>query len=140
MVTPSDDPIVLRSALGTVGFQFGHQFRTVRASGHVARDQRWHVSTAAYSYQLYDENDAELIAWHWHPGTVRRPHLHAPAGPIGKRMHVPTGRVSVEAVLRFLLTELDVHTRRPADEVHEILDAAEDAFIRHRRWHAWRGG
>jgi hypothetical protein len=103
------------------------------------------VSTTAYRYHLLDESGKELIGWHWHPeskGDSRlrgHPHLHVPAGPIDRRLHVPTGRVSIESVLR-LLVDLGIPAR-PAHvtDFAKVLDECEGPFIKHRRWHAWRG-
>jgi hypothetical protein len=52
---------------------------------------------------------------------------------------VPTGRVSIESVLRLLLIDLAVPAR-PAHitDVAKVLDDCERPFIEHRRWHAWR--
>jgi hypothetical protein len=125
----SDDPLPLYSGrLGTVKFVLGHQFRLVHD------DEDWHVSTTAYTYYLLDSNDHELIAWHWHPRTVAHPHIHVDAGVIGRRMHIPTGRVSIESVLRMLVDDLGVPTRR--ENFREVFEEAERNFIEHRRWHA----
>ena len=99
--------------------------------------ERWHVSTVAYEYKLSRaEGDNELLSWHWHPSTgTPFPHLHMTgAGGIGRKMHVPSGRVSIESVLRMLIRELGVPARR-ADWA-AVIDAAEGAFIKYRRWHA----
>jgi hypothetical protein len=113
-------------------FELGQQFRLVQD------EDGWHVSTVAYRYQLLDENDGELIAWHWHPGAgPDHPHIHVPAGPINRHVHVPTGRVSIETVLRLLLTDLEVPARRP--DHGEVLDETEARFIQYRRWHAAPG-
>ena len=48
------------------------------------------------------------------------------------RLHPPTGRVSVEAVVRFLIEDLDVVPRR--DDWGAILDRHEEAFRRSRTW------
>ena len=92
----------------------------------------------AYRYHLSDSTGRELMGWHWHPGTgPDRPHLHVPVGTIGRHGHVPTGRVSIEAVLWFLLTDLKVSpTHDHATDYDDVLAATERPFIRHRRWHA----
>jgi hypothetical protein len=137
----SEDPLRLTSArIGPVQFVLGHQFRVVQDGR-----KSWHVSTAAYRYHLLDDSGRELIAWHWHPeslGDTRlrgHPHVHVQAGPIERRIHVPTGRVSVESVLRLLLIDLAV-AARPAHvaDFAKVLDDCETPFIQHRRWHAWR--
>ena len=139
----SEDPLRLTSArIGPVQFVLGHQFRVVQDGR-----KSWHVSTAAYRYHLLDDSGRELIAWHWHPeslGDTRlrgHPHVHVQAGPIERRIHVPTGRVSVESVLRLLLIDLAV-AARPAHvaDFAKVLDDCETPFIQHRRWHAWRRG
>jgi len=103
------------------------------------------VSTTAYRYHLLDDSGAEMIGWHWHPDSLGdprlrgHPHLHVPAGSIDRRIHVPTGRVSIESVLRLLLIDLAVPAR-PAHitDFAKVLDDCERPFIEHRRWHAWR--
>lgn len=128
-LTLSDDPLPLNSGrIGTVKLVLGHQFRVVKDG------EGWHVSTTAYRYHLLDGSDRELIGWHWHPGTVTYPHVHVDAGPIHRRVHVPTGRVSIESVLRMLVNDMDVPTIR--EDFREIFEDAERKFIEHRRWHA----
>ena len=105
------------------------------------------MSTTAYRYHLLGDSGAELIGWHWHPDSRgdRRlsghPHLHVPAGLIDRRIHVPTGRVSIESVLRVLLIDLGIPPR-PAHvtDFARVLEECEAPFIQHRRWHAWRIG
>jgi hypothetical protein len=139
----SEDPLQLTSArIGPVQFALGHQFRLIN-DGRKA----WHVSTTAYRYHLLDESGAELVGWHWHPDSLGdfrlrgHPHLHVPAGSIDRRVHVPTGRVSIESVLRLLLVDLAVPPR-PAHvaDFATVLQECEEPFIRHRRWHAWWRG
>jgi hypothetical protein len=130
-LTLSEDPLRLNSArIGPVQFVLGHQFRVVQDT------EGWHVSTSAYQYYLLDNNDRELIGWHWHPGTVAHPHMHVEVGAIDHRVHVPTGRVSIESVLRMLLTDLEVTpTRAHANDFLAVIDESERKFIEHRRWH-----
>jgi hypothetical protein len=99
-------------------------------------DLRWHVSTLAYDYRLSRAaDDVELVSWHWHPRSgTPGPHLHVASAEVSRRCHLPSGRVSIEAVLRLLITEIGVPPLR-ADWA-EVLDDSEALFIRHRRWHA----
>ncbi len=96
------------------------------------------MSTVAYFYRLDDSAGHEIASWHWHPGTrVSYPHAHVAGGALGKLVHLPTGRVSIESVLYLLLTDLGVKpTRDHVDDFAEVLAAAERPFIKHRRWHA----
>jgi hypothetical protein len=93
------------------------------------------VSTVAYVYRLDDDAGRELIAWHWHAGSrVSYPHAHMTGLAVSSRAHLPTGRVSIESVLRLLLDDLGVPARRP--DYAEVLAEAERLFIGRRRWHA----
>jgi hypothetical protein len=94
----------------------------------------WKVETRAYFYRLDDADEHEIVSWHWHPrgrSREQRPHLHVKHSQL-TGVHVPTGRVSVESVLRMLLAELDVRPCRP--DWATVLDSAEAAF---RRWRTW---
>src|SRR5690606_39013868 len=82
---------------------------------YLAAGQRFHtywdgleyrVRTDGYLYTLSDSEalETEIIGWHWHPETAMRPHIHT-AGLVG---HVPTGRVSFEAIVRYLIEECGV--------------------------------
>src|SRR5205085_1644240 len=61
----------------------------------------WEARTAAYEYRLSDQDDREIVAYHWHPegqSHVQAPHLHlGPAAEIGRpallAAHLPTGFV-----------------------------------------------
>jgi hypothetical protein len=129
-LTLSQEPLKLRSAsLGPVQLRLRQQFRVVRDGR-----SSFHISTAAYFYRLDDAAGHELAAWHWHPGQrVSYPHAHV-ACTLTSAAHLPTGRVSIESVLRLLLGDLGVTARRT--DFGTVLDDAERPFIRHRRWHA----
>jgi hypothetical protein len=63
------------------------------------------------------------------------PHVHAYGARDNltlHKLHLPTGRVSIEAVVRFLIEDLDVVSRR--DDWRIILDRHEEAFRRSRTW------
>lgn len=132
-LTLSQDPLRLacpgHGAISHVSFVMGHQFSVVSDDGGGG----WHVSTAQYEYYLQDDDGNELIGWHWHPESkITYPHLHVPADPIHHKMHVPTGRVSIEAIIRLLINDFGVTPLR--GDHSEILDEAEANFIRYRRW------
>jgi hypothetical protein len=97
------------------------------------------TSSAGYFYQIRDQRERELIAFHWHPGRRNQreyPHLHVDgvSGPVAivRKNHVPTGRVSLESVVRFLITELDVRPLR--DDWERVLDEGERTFQSRRTW------
>jgi hypothetical protein len=101
----------------------------------------WTTTTTEYIYEVFDQTDDLIAAWHWHPMSGRVgdeahwPHLHA----YGARetltlhkLHLPTGRVSLEAVVRFLIEDLDVVPRRA--DWSAVLTRHEDTFRRLRNW------
>jgi hypothetical protein len=92
------------------------------------------VSTVAYDYRLSRSDGAELLSWHWHPHILdfRWPHMHVARGPVSRRAHLPTGRVSIESVIRLLLMDLGVRSLRP--DWAAVLDETEGLFLRYRRW------
>jgi hypothetical protein len=128
-LTLSRDPLPLNSPrIGVVQLELGHQFRLVQDGDD------WHVSTTAYRYHLLDGTGSELVGWHWHPGSgTDRPHIDVRADPIDRHVHVPAGRVSIESVLRLLVTDLQVTPRR--GDFAAVLDEAEAMFMTYRRWH-----
>lgn len=127
----SESPLPLQSSVVSAGLalQLRHNFRVVRDE---RADPSWHVSTTAYAYRLDLLDGAELISWHWHPGTTGAPHVHVAVGPIPRRVHLPSGRVSIESVLRLLLADLGVKPTRP--DYATVLGASEQSFLQHRRW------
>jgi hypothetical protein len=98
----------------------------------------WKCSTLAYSYSLAEDAQLaeECIAWHWHPGTSGEPHLHVrtehPALGRLARLHLPTGHVSFESVVRFLIDDLGVECQAQEGWRRELADAEpkwnEDRF------------
>lgn len=110
-------------------------YRIVEDSGH---QQPWVVRTAAYYFALTDADDNELVAYPWHPAArsaVTWLHLHLgtfsqPAGL--ERVHLPTGRVALEQILRLAISELGVQPRRK--DWATVLDRTQAAFTEHRTW------
>jgi len=70
-----------------------------------------------YFYHVF-ASDTEIIAFHWHPGVTafNGPHAHFRhlnhPFPMGK-VHIPTGRTSLESVVRLLVEELGVAPPAP---------------------------
>ena len=97
--------LTTRNSPGTLLLSLDQQYRLVQAGGDLGP---WKVRTEAYRYRIDDSARRELISWHWHPiGDSRhtRPHLHVSEGRLAG-LHLPTGRVSIEGILRFLLVDL----------------------------------
>ena len=70
------------------------------------------------------------------PNQPDLPHLHvtsqAGTAAITRKQHIPTGRVSLESVVRFAIAELGVRPIR--DDWGRVLDAGQAAFDARRTW------
>jgi hypothetical protein len=101
----------------------------------------WTTTTTEYIYEVSDERDDLIAAWHWHPESGRAgdeapgPHIHA----YGDRetltlhkLHLPTGRVSLEALVRFLIEDFGVIPRR--GDWRTVLSRHEETFRQLRSW------
>jgi hypothetical protein len=132
----SEEPIRLAAADGGSGPSLfvEQQYEILQAPEELGSEYGpWKVSTRAYRYRI-DVAGRELLLWHWHPSGKSQyttPHLHAQAGDL-MGLHLPTGRMSLEAVIRLLVTELGVRPLRP--DWLAVLDATEAAFLRWRTW------
>jgi hypothetical protein len=98
----------------------------------------WRIQTLRYSYAVTGTDDlreeAELVSWHWHPPVRQEPHIHF-GGDLHK-LHVPSGRVSFEAVVSFLLMDLGVLPEgdRTTEECLALLRESEERFVSYRTW------
>ena len=102
------------------------------------------AQTLAYIYAVYVEaeslEDAEVVAWHWHPLTTPariQPHLHVHAdhrlsGLSLSKLHIPTGRVSFEQVVRFLVDDFQVVPQR--HDWRDVIAESEERFRAFRTW------
>lgn len=93
------------------------------------------IKTSAYYYTINDANGKELLAYHWHPTEtpdIPYPHLHI-GDPKLKKFHLPTGRVSLEQVLRLLIRDFKVKPKKANWEA--ILNETQDLFETYRSWH-----
>jgi hypothetical protein len=86
----------------------------------------WDADTAAYEYRLSDQDDREIVAYHWHPdgqSHVQTPHLHlGPGAEVGMTelltAHLPSGRVPIGDVLRLAIDSFQTQPiRRDWDRV-----------------------
>ena len=85
------------------------------------QDSSLHVVARSYSYEILDSDGREVLLYHWHPrgnSAVETPHLHLEQGAeVGRTelhdAHLPTGEVSLNAILRVLIEEMGVRPLRP---------------------------
>jgi hypothetical protein len=102
----------------------------------------WHATTRMYQYRLLDHFDRELLVYHWQPSPdyLGPDHSHLPVSAsltaqtsaVDRqsihldKLHLATGRVSLASVVRMLITEFGIATRR--HDRAEVLDHAERIF------------
>lgn len=114
----------------------GHRARSVKFTWlHRFRLDGRDLHSTAYYYDLVID-DVEL-QFHWHPGHGQSgPHMHVrslPVDPIALGdLHIPTGRIPLEHVVRFLIEEVGVTPIR--DNWREVLDDGERAFVERASW------
>lgn len=96
------------------------------------------VKTTAYQYMLTYKDEHEILAYQWHPQSkIKFPHLHL--GSSAKissktlnKLHMPTGRIALEQVLRLTVDELGV---KPINNRWEAILA--EAQSRFEKWRTW---
>jgi hypothetical protein len=98
----------------------------------------WKVSTREYIYEIADERDELVAAYHWHPqsGRITWPHVHVYGARDSltlHKLHLPTGCIPVESIVRFLVEDLGVQPLRPNWD--EIIIRREVASRQWRTWH-----
>lgn len=92
-----------------------HGYRFLPPNG--AHDS-WRVLTTNYWYHVADRDERVILAYHWHPvgrSTATSPHLHigGRTTPVDlSKAHLPTGFVTLPAVIRMTITELGVEPLR----------------------------
>jgi hypothetical protein len=101
------------------------------------------LTTKYYLYSVADSDGKDLVGFHFHPDLtedpVLYPHIHAYAKQDPRfmaldlqRKHIPSGRVALEDVIRWLISELKVKPRR--DDWDEVLKKAKERFLEIRSW------
>lgn len=117
-----------------LSLRFRHRYTIVEAEGEYGP---WTVRSTEYLYEFFNQEERSILAYHWHPNSrshVTWPHLHVPQTmPFDlSRAHAPTGRVSVEAVVRFAIEDLGVRPSR--ENWRSAVEQGEQVF---RRWRTW---
>lgn len=112
------------------------QYRIVEASGDRGP---YKVTITAYIYTLEDQKGHEIFSYQWHPADHRIdfPHLHLGHGaqvrhPGFEKAHLPTGRVSLEEVLRLLIMDFAVRPLRK--DWSAVLSENQARFATYRTW------
>lgn len=102
----------------------------------------WRVTTEGYMYAVDTVDGAERFSWHWHPDTAgphSYPHTHLAANIIGRegaflsRTPMPSGRMTFEALIRYLLASGQVEPL--CEDWDTRLTLAEAPHKLYRSWH-----
>jgi hypothetical protein len=112
---------------------FNHTWEVIRDEGVVGGPFR--VSSRSYRYHFIGADDKELLMYHWQPDSgMTLPHVHMtlPAH-VTRRTHVPTGRMTIEAIVRFAIDELGATPQLGG--WRERLGESERLHVTHRSWH-----
>jgi hypothetical protein len=140
--------VPLRSREG-ISLVAGQNIRIYEADpDHV--QERYRVTTLWYTYgftqQTRDGAETELLTFHWDRERMAENlyplgHLHIGPGLLSGQTairpgdfhnaHIPTERVSLEAIVRFAITEL--HVEALCADWETVLNETEDAFKVHKR-------
>lgn len=114
--------------------QIGFNYKII----HVSHGYK--IKTIRYYYTLYQKADHKLkpiLAYHWHENDnsenpVTFPHIHFYYHPQLGKCHFPTRRMTLERVLRTLLTDCEVKPLKSNWE--KILDENQKAVETYWTW------
>jgi hypothetical protein len=130
-------PVLLKDS--GLAFDFSHYFRIVW-NGETST---YRVKTISYTYEIEDEATRhEILAFHWEPDSprsrVKTPHLHLGFAlrdkslPFHNKAHIPSGRVPVEDVVSFLISDLQVTPLN--SDWSAVIAAARHSFMNQKTW------
>lgn len=129
---PTESGYIRLSGSPSLRFRLLHQYEVTEGK------TGWEVHTRAYTYQLQVADGQEIVIYHYDPrpgSKVKTPHLHVRGLEkpffLGK-VHFPTGRVSLEAVLRCAIEELGVQPQR--SDWKAVLEETEGEFQSKKSW------
>ncbi|HLH24397.1 MAG TPA: hypothetical protein VFB73_15565 [Chloroflexota bacterium] len=130
------DPVRLPGPL-KIGLFITHEYEVIEVG---SGDERYRVHSRGYHYELSAEDGRTLVCYDWHPDgqvgdPVRWPHVHLRSytAPINlSHGHWPSGRVSLESVIRVAIRDLQVPPLR--EDWEALLDKHEQAFADNASW------
>ncbi|SRR6266508_2044034 len=111
----------------------------------IIRDARtgygpFRVTTRGYDYSLRTADRCAVVDYHWHPlsnSHVAAPHLHLgeaqlrPDAVLRGKHHLPTGRITFEAVVK---SAIDSGAKPMRADYEERLAETEYRHVLHRSW------
>jgi hypothetical protein len=132
----NDQPIKLKCRPALM-LRIGQLYEIVRTGEHDR--PLWRVSTRGYAYEMQTSSGELVWSYHWHPGQrVPNPHAHLghtqlrDDAVLYQKAHNPTGRVSLESVIRACITEYGATPLR--DDWDKTLALREGDFQLYRSW------
>lgn len=140
--TPADKPIHINR--GTKNPYFLALAIDVYAVPTEDKSLPWRMKTVRYIYEtnlsFRGKRANRIRAWHWHPDSTEsptvHPHIHSSKNALHPKSHPPTGRVSIEEIVLFLIDDLDAVA---ADGCRDRLLDSLDKYEEHRNWNSARG-
>jgi len=143
------DPVALKGQ-PQLKFSAGQTFQIVE-SDKPNPNGRIKISTRSYFYEITTSDDHQILSFHWQPEAkpskpgdevIVTPHLHVGAIITSgqtvirpdefHKVHVPTGRVSLEQVIWLLIVQFGVAPLKPS--WRRTLKQTEDNY---ERWKSW---
>ncbi len=127
-----------------------HKYRIVRDDTPGRGPWRVTIDHYVYTIRRSPSSDSsskheKLISYQWHPnpqGRYNYPHLHlypdsivgspSEAAKLSSKSHIPTGRVAMEDIIRFVITQLNVQPLRKDWE--KVLNETQERFTRYSSW------
>jgi hypothetical protein len=136
-LTVNDDQPVKLKCRPVLMLRIGMLYEIVRT---VEPDRLpWRVGTRSYAYEMQTASGELVWSYHWHPNPrVPKPHAHlghtqlAGDAVLQQKAHHPTGRVSLESVVRACITEYKATPLR--DDWDKTLTLREGDFQIYRSW------
>lgn len=130
------DPVRLPGPL-RIGLFITHYYEVIEVG---TGQERYRVHSRGYHYALSAEDGRTLVRYDWHPegqvdDPVEWPHVHMRGYvvPVNlSRVHWPTGRVSLESLVRCAIRDLQVPPLR--EDWAALLDRHEQAFANYASW------
>jgi hypothetical protein len=118
----------------TLGLHFSQRYNFYQDS---TGTQSWRVRIRGYFYTVFDwteKEPKEIFSYQWHPdASVTIPHVHFKKGEERiTRSHLPTGRVSIESIVEFLIRDMDVKPKR--NDWEDVIVRNRELFEQHRSW------
>jgi hypothetical protein len=134
----NDSPIELRCDRPRLLLKIGMKYEIIR-NERSPEAGMWRVSTRAYMYEIQTASGELVWSYHWHPTSrVQSPHAHigstqlARNAVLSNKAHYPTGRISLESVVRNLITDYGVTPMR--EDWVKTLEIRETDFEAYRSW------